>query len=743
MSRIGTITRRSFLVASVAVAGGVAFGAYKLNEAAPNPLKPEEGFTPLNAFVVIDADGVTIVTPKAEMGQGVQSTWAAFAAEELDLAWHQVRTMHGPPAKAYYNSALFGAALPFMDYQVGPFKERLRKIAGEGAKLLSLQLTGGSTSMRDGYERVRLAGAVARETLKEAAAQRLGLSRADLTTRDGMVITPDGTQIPYSDLAVEAAAIDPPSVELRERSEWRLLGTSLPRVDLPPKATGTATYAIDVRLPGMKFATVRMNPRRTGMVSFNADAALRMDGVEKVLDLGSGIAVVARNSWLAMQAAQAVEIEWEPSLYPPTTEGIYDEIIAAFDDAPNSVIRDDGDVDSATGETVLEADYHVPVLAHATMEPMNATALFEDGALTLWCGNQAPVLSQQGAAEAAGIPVDAVTLHTTLMGGGFGRRGERDFAAYAAQVAVAIPGTPVGVVWSREEDMTHDYYRPAAMARFRGVVTGGEAVALDGKISAASVIQEQARRYGRSMNGTDRELVSGIGDQPYGLPNLRIAGHRTKSDVPVGSWRSVSASFNGFFLESFIDEMAHAAGRDPLDFRLSMTRKEHEPSAKVLEKVAEISNWTGQTPEGVGRGVAFSYTFGTPVAHVIEVRQEDRGIRIKKVWSACDPGVALDPRNIEAQVMGGCLFGLSAAVMGEITFSDGAVEQQNFPDYDALRMHNAPAFEIAVLENNTFIGGIGEPGTPPAAPALANALFDLTGRRGRRLPLIHDFDLLI
>lgn len=742
MGRLGTITRRTFLVASAAIAGGVAFGVYKLNEMPPNPLKPGEDATPLNAFVIINSDGVTIITPKAEMGQGVHSTLAALVAEELDVDWQSINTLHGPPAQAYYNSALFGLALPFFDYKVTDWQEELRTFAGKGAKLLSLQLTGGSTSMRDMYVRMRLAGATARETLKQAAADQLGIAKSELSTKDGMVIAPDGTALPYVTLATAAAQLDPPRVELRAKSEWRYLGQAMPRLDMPGKVTGTAQFAVDTRLPGMKFATVRMNPARSGMRAFDATTAEKMPGVEKIIDLGDGVAVVASNTWLAFQAAEAIDIDWEPATYPATTEAIFEQITAALEDEPNSQVRSDGDPDTAQG-TAVEAEYTVPWLAHATMEPMNATALYTDEKMQMWAGNQAPGSTRDNAAEIVGLPSEQVELTTTYMGGGFGRRGETDYSVLAARVAREMPGVPVNVTWSREEDMRHDWYRPAAIARFRGVVSDGRAVAVDAKVSAPSVVNAAALRMGQEISGADRELVAGIADQPYAIPNYRVRGYIPRVTVPVGYWRSVSASQNAFFNESFIDEMAIAAGADPLSFRLEMAQREHEPSAKVIETVGRMSNWTGQTSDGIGRGVAFSHTFGTPVAQVVEVEQTDQGIRLNKVWIACDPGIALDPGNIEAQMTGGCLFGLSAAVMGEVTFSDGQVEQGNFPDYDALRMNNTPAFEVEILENAPFLGGIGEPGTPPAAPALGNALFDLTGQRLRSLPFYKSLDFII
>lgn len=746
MSRIGKIARRTFLVGSAAIVGGVAFGVYKISQPLKNPLTPGAGEATLNPFIFIDRDGVTIITPRAEMGQGVQTTLAALAAEELDLDWQDVRVLHGPPAAAYYNSALMRAALPFKDYSKSAFQHTIAENAGKLGKLFGLQLTGGSTSMADGFDRLRAAGASAREALKQAAADRLGVAAGDLKTANGAVIAPDGTTLTYTDLAEAAAGIDPPQPDLRDPATWRYLGKSMPRLDQVAKSTGTAQFGIDIRREGMKFATVRINPRLGGtMVSFDPAPALDLPGVEKVIDLGNGIAVVASNTWLAFQGAEAVEIVWGDAPYPPQQDGIWAAIEASFNDKPNSKMRDDGDVATPVdGATIVTAEYRVPFLAHATMEPMNATALFTPDRLEIWCGNQAPTVIRDKCAAVVGLDPDQVELTTTYLGGGFGRRGEFDFAVHAAQVAARLPGTPVQVTWSREEDMRHDFYRPACIGRFAGAVRDGKAVALDGAVAGPSVAAGAMQRLmGVPAMGPDKVHVEGAYDQPYAIPNYRIAGHLTDLGIPIGFWRSVGASVNGFLHESFIDEMAHAAGRDPLDFRLELIRPEHAASAGCLEKVRDMCGWTGQTPEGVGRGVAFTYSFGTPVAQVIEVVDMDGPIRIARAWIACDIGLALDPSIVEAQMSGAMMYGLSAAAFGEITFADGAVEQDNFPDYDALRMHSAPQVEVAVLETNAHMGGAGEPGTPPSMPALANALFDLTGIRARELPLSKTFDLLI
>ncbi|MEP5151555.1 molybdopterin cofactor-binding domain-containing protein [Planktotalea sp.] len=745
MASIKKIARRSFLIGSAAIVGGVAFGAYKYTRPLVNPIEAGPNEAALNPFVFIDQDGVTIITPRAEMGQGVHTTLAALVAEELDIAWEDVRVLHGPPAAAYYNSALMKAGLPVPDYSKGAFMEALSSALGEANKLLGIQLTGGSTSMMDGYERLRQAGASARETLKLAAADALQVSASSLRTVNGRIIAPDGNSVSYSDMASLAAEIDPPQVDLRPKSEWKYLGKAMPRVDMVGKSTGTAEFGVDVRLEGLKFATVRMNPRLgASMHSIDTSAAENMAGVEKIIKLDGGFAVVASNTWLAFQAADAVEVNWERASYPAAQKNIWWEIEQSFESKANSVLRDDGKPDRAIeGATEIEAEYRMPFLAHATMEPMNATALYSGDTLEVWCGHQGPTVARDACAAAVGLEPEQVTINTTYLGGGFGRRIESDYAVYAAQIAKEMPGVPVQVTWSREEDMSHDYYRPAAIGRYKGAVKDGKAVLLDAKVAGPSVAFDAlTRMMGVGGGGPDKVHVEGAFDQPYQIPNYRVAGHLTDLSVPLGFWRSVGNSVNAFMHDSFLDELAHAAGADPLAFRLELMGDEHAPSRGVLEAVRDMSGWTGKKEAGIGRGVAFAHSFGTPVAQVIEVLDEDGSIRINRAWIAADLGTALDPGNLEAQLYGGMIYGLSAACFGEITFEDGSVEQQNFPDYDALRIHNAPITEVKVLESGHHLGGAGEPGTPPSMSALSNAIFDLTGTRARTLPLMHDFDLI-
>ncbi len=734
MSRLGTIARRTFLIGAAAIVGGAAFGTWRYRTPYANPIAAN-GIGAITPYVLIDASGVTIITPRAEMGQGIQSTLAALVAEEMDLPWDQVRVLHGPPAKAYYNAAMFAEAVPFAPTDESWLAETMRDVMAVPAKFLALQITGGSTSIPDAYEKMRAAGAVARVALLQAAATRLGVTANTLKTEGGAVIAPDGTRLPYTDLAVDAASADLPDVPpLKARADWQLLGKTLPRIDIPAKSTGTATFAGDIRLPGMRFATVKMNPHLgAAMNGYDDTAAKAMPGVEKIIPLGNGVAVVANTTWAAFQAAEAITFDWAPAAYPASSADLKAQITAAFtDDGLDATPRDDGDISTLT-TPALEVEYSVPHLAHATMEPMQATAHLDNGKLTIWVGTQAPGLARSAVATATNLPSDSVEIITTTMGGGFGRRAEVDASVYAAQVAAAMPGTPVLVTWSREEDMTHDMYRPMAIGRIRaGLTEDGQISAFDFSTAAPSIMASLSGRLGLPAAGPDATLAQAAWEQPYTFPAYRIRAYRAAPGVPLGFWRSVGASQNTFFHESAVDELARLAKLDPLEFRLRHIT--HDPSRKVLEAVADMSGWATPRP-GRALGLAFAISFGTPTAEVVEVEDTPDGIRITGAWAAVDVGVALDPGNIAAQVSGAMVFGLSAAMRGEITFAEGRVEQQNLFDYEPMRLSQCPDIQVRVLESGGHIRGIGEPGTPPAAPALANAIFALTGQRHRDLPL--------
>jgi isoquinoline 1-oxidoreductase beta subunit len=739
MSKIRTIARRSFLIGSAAVAGGSVFGVYKYLQPHPNPLLGElpDGATAITPYVRIDAQGVTIITPRAEMGQGIHTTLAALVAEELDVAWDSIRVEHGSPGAAYFNKAMLQGGVPFAALDQGGMAQATRGTMGVLGKFMGIQGTGGSSSVPDAFDKMRVAGAAARFALVAAAADRLGVAAATLKADNGAVIAPDGKRLPYTELASAAATIAlPDAPALKPREQWRYLGKPMPRVDRAGKCTGTATFGIDVRLPEMVFATVRMNPAIGAPIkTFNTNAATAMRGVLQVVALPGGVGVIADNTWRAFQAAQAVQCDWAEPVHGATTAALMDAIAASFDDKhQDSRIRDDGDVTKALAAAkVLEAEYRVPFLAHAPMEPMNAVAWLRAGRLDIWTGTQAPTVARDQAAQLAGLAPDQVFVHTQLMGGSFGRRAESDYVLQAVRLAMAAKGKPVKLTWRREEDMTQDFFRPAAVARMRGSTGAGTVQALDVRVASPSVLESQGGRLGIAMPGPDKLIAEGTYDQPYAIPHYRATGYRTPALLPISSWRSVGNSYNGFFMESFIDELAAQANADPMALRLSLVN--HEPSRLVLAAVAEMSEWGKPLDQGRGRGVAFHFSFGVPVAEVVEVTATRDGLRVDKVFVAADVGTALDPRNIEAQLQSAVIFGLSAAMFGEISFAKGAVEQTNFHQYPVLRMGQSPQISVRILQGGSAIRGIGEPGTPPAAPALANAIFSATGRRIRELPL--------
>lgn len=743
MSRLGKYTRRGFVIAAVAVAGGVVFGARTYRARLENPLIAglAPGEAALTPYVKITADGITLITPRAEMGQGIHTTLAALVAEELDVELDQVQIEHGPPSSAYFNGGVVEEGYPFPSTNNSAIAEFARAQRDIPAVFLGYQITGGSTSTHDAYEKMRRAGAVARETLKAAAAARTGTRAALLGTEAGAVILPDGTRIPYTDLAAEAAGTDlADAPDLRPRNAWRILGKSQDRLDVVGKTTGRAIYASDIRLPGMRFGALRRSPYLGGdLLGFDASAALDIPGVDAVIDIGVGVVAVAANTWTAMQALHAVTYDWAPPSYPVNTEGHFDTIAAAFrPEQQDSRQRDDGNVDDAlVGANVIEGEYRAPYLAHATMEPMSAAALMQDGALHIWAGTQGPTVARREAAIAAGVDEEAVTITTTLLGGGFGRRGEMDFVQIAARVAVQIPGTPVLLTYPREEDTSRGPYRPAAIGRFRATIADGVPVAVDIATASPSIMSGISARGGAPAPipdfVPDFTVAQALWDQPYGIENYRATGYRAEPLLPVGFWRAVGASQNSFFHECMMDELAVAAGRDPVELRLDLITD--GSSRAVLQAVAEMADW-GTTPAaGRARGVAFALGFGVPTAQIIEIEDTPSGIMVRDVWVAVDVGVALDPRNLDAQVISGVNFGLSAAIGEEITLTDGAVDQSNYHDYPVLRMYQAPRIHTRILENQRHIRGIGEPGTPATAPALANAVFDLTGQRVRELPL--------
>lgn len=736
MASLGKIARRTFLIGSAAVAGGVAFGVYAYRKPVDNPLLADlpEGASTLNPYVLIDADGVTLITPRGDVGQGAISIQTYLLAEELDIDPQTVRTDFGPASGAYFNGKVAAEGMPFAAWNDSFLSRTGRSAAGPAGKFLGLHITGGSTTVPDMYDRLRAAGASARETLKQAAADRFTLSRADLRTENGAVVLPTGDTIPYADLAADAAALDPVEVEPRSPDGWRWLGKPALRTDMVAKSTGTFRYGGDLVLDGMIHATVVTNPAMGGGVRSHDDTAARaMRGVEAILPVTDGFAVLADNTWRAIKAARAIEVDWgTPATHAASSAEMWEAHAAAFtDDNRDSRFADDGDVAAAPGD-VVEAEYRAPFLHHAPLEPANATVLFTEEGTQVWAATQVPIFVRDAVAAITGQDADLITVHNQASGGSFGHRLDYLWVQQATEIAVQVPGRPVRLTLSREQDMTHGFLRPMAIARGRGTVDAGQVRSLDLSIAAHSVTESQIGRAGLPVAGPDVAIVAAAWDAPYAIPDRRVTGYRVPAGVGVSSWRSVGASHNGFFVETFLDELIAEAGADPVEERLRLIHD--DASRGVLETVADMASWTGPLGDGKGRGVAFTFAFGVPCAQIIEVTDTDRGLRLDKLWIAADVGRVLDPVNLESQLSGGALFGLGHAMHSEVTFADHRIEQSNYHDYEGMRLWQTPEVEVRALETLPTIRGAGEPGLPPAAPALANAIFAATGTRLREMP---------
>lgn len=736
MSRL---TRRIFLFGSATIAGGVAFGAYKVAKPHPNPLVntvPSDGVT-FNPWIMIDPTGVTLITAHTDVGQGVSSMEALLLAEELDLAPDGFETRFAAPDAAYFNTALAAEAVPFMPTDTGRTAETMRAVAEAAVKLIGLQLTGGSSAVPDSFDKLRQAGAMARETLRAAASNQTGVAVADLRTENGAVILPDGARIPYPDLAATAATIKPVNdVRLRDPSEWRLIGKPVPRRDIPAKSTGQQAYGIDLRLTGMVFASVRLNPAKGGALNaFDASAARGMNGVQAVVPVTGGVAAVADTTWAAIQAVNAVDCDWGPADYPPEQDAHWDALAASFtEDNLDKVWREDGEVDAEwpNDAVVVEAEYRAPYVAHQPLEPLNATALVSDDGAEIWTAHQIPQFAVRLAAKAIGMDPDQITFYQQFAGGSFGHRLEFEHVIRAVEIANQMRGTPVQMTLSREEDFAQDFPRQISMGRMRAWSLGDRVDHLEIDIASPSVTRSQMGRMGVPVAGPDLQIAAGVWNMTYDIGRLRVRGYETPGLPPVSSWRSVGASSAGFFAEGFMDEILHAIGADPMAARIDMCKVDYH--RKVLEAAAEMSDWTRPRPAGTGLGVAFVESFGVPVAEVVEVTDTPDGIRITNVWVAADVGRVVDPVNFENIVQGGVIWGLGHAMNSQITYAGGAAEQVNFWDAEGMRIHQTPEIHVRGLENAPKIRGIGEPPVPPAAPALANAIFAATGQRLREMP---------
>lgn len=747
MGRLRTITRRSFLIGSAAIAGGVAFGVYRANRDLGNPNLadlPDDSVS-FNPWVIIDKERIVLIGSHADKGQGVMSSQIALIAEELDVDPMQVEASFGKPHAAYYNTAMAEAFAGYPMYVFTDGAERARRFAsGAMRAAIPMMGTGGSTAMPDSFDKLRRAGAIARETLKLAASKESGVPVGELKTENGAVILPDGTSLQYTDLASAAALIEPVTdVALRDRSQWKLIGQSMPRVDMVPKVTGTVRYGIDFKTDEMVFATVKVNPRQGGVLNgFDDSAAREMPGVSDIFEITGGVAVVADNTWRAIQAANAIECDWGPAPYPAEQAQHWERLEGAFNEEHlNAEARNEGDVEGAEGELVT-VEYRSPYVAHAPLEPLNATILVTDGRVDIWTGHQVQMMVESMVAEITGHDVADVHLHNQYIGGSFGHRLEFDYVKQTAEIANRLRGTPVKMTYSREEDFAHDFPRHITLGRGVGKHANGKVTSLDVQIAGMSVIKSQMGRMGLNLPGPDTQLHEGAWDYPLlNLENNRVRSYIVTDLAPVSSWRSVGAAPNTFIFDTMLDETIHAAGADPLMERIRLMG--HEQSVKVLETVGEMSSWTGHDlGPNRGRGVGYGFSFGVPVAVVVEVTNTDFGIRLDEVWVAADVGVVVDPENLTNLAEGGIVFGLGHAINCEITYADGMAEQTNYHMHEAMRLYQCPKIHFKALENMPKIRGFGEPPVPPSAPALGNAIFAATGQRIRELPFNKHIDFV-
>lgn len=671
------------------------------------------------AYVEITPDNtVWLVTPEAEMGQGVESALPAILAEEMEADWDKVATR------------LSGAG----EYYINPGK--------------NMQATGRSMAVRGYFELLRQVGATARDMLRQAAAERWGIAIDRCKAEKSHLVNLDtGARLRFADVADAASRLPiPEKVELKPRERFSIIGTSFPRKDVVAKVTGRAVFGVDVDLPGMLVATIAQPPAFGGkLLRFDEKAALAVHGVVAALPISDGLAVVAESYWQARQGIEAANPEFDSGPNGDlSTDDIMADLASGLDEA-GIVAREDGDISAlARSAKRLSGEYSVPYLAHTTMEPMSCTVHVRDDACEVWAPSQGPIRLRDDLAAVLRMDPAQITVHRTYLGGGFGRRWQTDFAVQAAEISRAVK-RPVKLIWSREEDVQHDYYRPAFAMRFAaGLDRKGRLEALDIKVSGASIGEwGKAPRPGV----LDRLAVSGLGDSHYAIPNYRVESVKKAGVVPIGTWRSVGHSQNGFFLESIIDEAAHAAGQDPLKFRRAML--DHHPRWRpVLDEIAKLSGWGKPLPKGRARGIAVAESYGSYMAEVVEISVEnDTDLRIHNIYCVIDCGFAVNPGNVERQVESAVIYGLTAALTGKITISGGAVEQSNFHDYPALMMEETPPIKVKILQNAKTldakeIGGVGEPALPPIAPALANAVFAATGKRIRSLPLAdHGFTL--
>lgn len=751
--------RRTFVIAGLGATGALLIGwslrppRQRLRGRTPVPTG--NGEVALNGWVKIAPDEtITVIVPKAEMGQGITTAAAMLLAEELDADWTRIRVEHGPIDAIYNNIAAMVDGMPFHPDDQGRVARTTRWFVAKVMREQGFLLTGGSSSMKDLWGPLRDAGAMARLALVGAAAQRWGVPAETCRTAPGAVVLND-RRLTYGALLGTALEHLPTSWTLKDPSEYRLVGQPMPRLDAAAKSNGTAVFGVDAAPTNAAYAAVAWPPRLGATVAgFDAAATRARPGVRAVLSLAGGrwgnrpgVAVVADTWWHAQQALAHLNVRWQDG---PAADFSSVEAMRTLETRATQgqgyAFRSEGDLIPAfkRASFSVEATYRAPYLAHATMEPPNATVRVSEGGIEVWTGTQVPGVARRAVAEVCGVDEGRVVFHQTLLGGGFGRRLVCDYVASAAEIAKAMPGTAVQLLFSREDDLRSGPFRPMTVAKLQGALDGdGTLVAL----SSSSAGQSPIKGWGAWIHqlgigvGPDKATVEGLGDQPYEIPTIRVTHDTVDLPVPVGSWRGVGHSHTAFFLESFLDECAAIKQVDPLAYRLRLLAN-HPRAARVLSLAAEQAGWGDQIagPAGggrSGRGIALHWSFGALVAHVVEVDIPPDGAswRVRRVVCAADCGFVVNPDGVRQQLESGILFGLTAVHHGEVTFEKGAAVPSNFHDYRPLRMRDVPVIEIHLVPGGDTPEGIGEPGLPPVAPAVANAIYAATGKRLRSLPL--------
>jgi len=710
MPATAEISRRSFMLTSATVGGGLLLGFHLPAGRGVAPAAAAQA-AEVNAWIVIQPDDTVIIRiARSEMGQGSFTALAMLVAEELECDWNKV--------KAEYASVA----------------EHLRR-----NRVYVSFSTGGSRSIRSSQEFLRQAGAAARDMLIVAAAQRWGVPASECQAANSAIThQPTGRTLAFGAVAEDASRLAPPkSVTLKPPSEWRLIGKSTKRFDTRDKVLGKPVFGIDVRLPDMLHAAIRQCPVFGGTLKGYDESAIKgRKGIRQIVRLPSAVAVVAESWWQAHQALEALPVTWdEGPNAQASSASIMGFLRSGLTATDPGIARNDGDVAAALARAskVVEAEYTVPFLSHATMEPMTCTAHVTADRVEVWAPTQNAEGTLAAAAEAAGVAPSKVEVHVTFLGGGFGRRGFQDYTRQAVAIAKAV-GKPVKLLWSREEDIQHDFYRPVSLTKFSaGLDASGMPIAWQARVAGQSIMAAIAPD--RIVKGVDLHFLEGLYDMPYGIGNVRVEYAMRNTHVPVGFWRSVNHTQNAFFKECFLDEVAHAAGQDPYQYRRRLLAGKTK-ELNVLDTAAKKASWGGTLPAGVFQGIALHESYGSHCAQVAEVSVSQKGeVRVHRVVCAIDPGYIVNPDTVQAQAEGSIVFALTAALHGEITIKDGRVEQSNFGDYEMLLMDQMPKVEVYPVPTGGFWGGIGEPFTPPLAPAVCNAIFAATGKRVRSLPL--------